>query len=83
MSTTAPSEFIIGHSVDDAAERRAELRKIGWALLAALLLHLLVGTLIAAFHDKLFTRVEPVEEPDRLDDREIGKRELGFAARAP
>jgi outer membrane biosynthesis protein TonB len=67
MSTTAPSEFIIGHSVDDAAERRAELRKIGWALLAALVIHLLVGTFIAAFHDKLFTRVEPIEEDKPME----------------
>ncbi|MEY2545423.1 MAG: hypothetical protein QOG48_540 [Verrucomicrobiota bacterium] len=67
MSTAAPSEFIIGHSVDDAAERRAELRKIGWALLAALALHLIIGTFIAAFHDKLFTRVEPMEEDKPME----------------
>ncbi len=67
MSTTAPSEFIIGHSVDDATDRRAELRKIGWALFAALVIHLIIGTLIAAFHDKLFTRVEPVEEDKPME----------------
>lgn len=67
MSTTAPSEFIIGHSVDDATERRGELRKIGWALLAALAIHLLVGSCIAVFHDALFTRVEPVEEDKPME----------------
>jgi len=41
------SEFIIGHSEDDAAERRDEPRKILFALLAALLIHLVVGYFIA------------------------------------
>jgi len=41
------SEFIIGHSEDDAAERRDEPRKIFFALLAALLIHLGVGYFIA------------------------------------
>jgi outer membrane biosynthesis protein TonB len=67
MSTTAPSEFIMGHSADDAADRRAELRKIGWALLAALVIHLLIGSFIAVFHDALFTRVEPVEEDKPME----------------
>ena len=56
------SEFIIGHSVDDATEKKAEVRKILWALLAALAIHLIIGTTIAAFHDVLFTRAEPMEE---------------------
>src|SRR5712692_4931335 len=43
--TTA--EFIIGHSADDALERKQETRKILWALLAALLVHLLVAYSIA------------------------------------
>ena len=43
------SEFIIGHSVDDATEKKAEVRKILWALLAALFLHLLIGLGIARF----------------------------------
>lgn len=67
MSTTAPSEFIIGHSADDAADRRGELRKIGWALLVALLIHLLVGSLIAIFHDALFTRVEPTPDEKPME----------------
>jgi hypothetical protein len=41
------SEFIIGHSADDAAERRGGPRKILWALLAALLIHFLVAYSIA------------------------------------
>jgi outer membrane biosynthesis protein TonB len=43
------SEFIIGHSVDDATEKKAEVRKILWALLAALFLHVLIGLGIARF----------------------------------
>ena len=43
------SEFIIGHSVDDATEKKAEVRKILWALLAALFLHLVIGYTIATF----------------------------------
>ena len=45
--TTA--EFIIGHSADDAAERKKEARKILWALLAALVIHLLIGSSLAVF----------------------------------
>jgi outer membrane biosynthesis protein TonB len=55
------SEFIIGHSVDDAAERKAEWRKILWALLAALVVHLAVGYSIARFHG-VFSSPIPVEE---------------------
>lgn len=62
MSTAAPSEFIIGHSDDDATDRRSELHKIGWAVLAALFIHLAIGCLIAVFHESLFTRAAPVEE---------------------
>jgi len=43
--TTA--EFIIGHSADDAAERRQEARKIAWALLAAIFIHLVIGCVLA------------------------------------
>jgi outer membrane biosynthesis protein TonB len=43
------SEFIIGHSVDDATEKKAEVRKILWALLAAVFLHLVIGYTIATF----------------------------------
>jgi outer membrane biosynthesis protein TonB len=41
------SEFILGHSADDAEDRRQEARKIAWALLVALALHLVIGVSIA------------------------------------
>lgn len=59
------SEFIIGHSADDAAERRAELRKIAWALLAALFLHLVVGFFLATFSGYFFSDAAPIEEEDK------------------
>jgi outer membrane biosynthesis protein TonB len=59
MNTTA--EFMIGRSADDAAERKQELRKIGWALLAALILHVVIGTLMAAFSG-MFSRSEPLDD---------------------
>jgi outer membrane biosynthesis protein TonB len=45
--TTA--EFIIGHSADDADERKKEARKILLALLAALGIHLLIGYALAVY----------------------------------
>jgi hypothetical protein len=59
MNTTA--EFMIGRSADDAAERKQELRKIGWALLVALLLHVVIGTLMAAFSG-MFSSPIPLED---------------------
>src|SRR5947209_1514328 len=38
-----PAEFLIGHSADDADERKQEMRKVLWALLAALCIHLIIG----------------------------------------
>jgi outer membrane biosynthesis protein TonB len=58
MSTTA--EFVMGRSADDATERKHELRNVGWALLAALILHVVVGTLLAGFSG-LFSS-PPVED---------------------
>ncbi len=58
MST---SEFIFGHSADDAADRREEAHKIIWALLAAIALHLIVGIAIA-LSSGLFSSNVPVEE---------------------
>lgn len=52
---------MIGRSADDAAERKQELRKVGWALLAALLLHIVIGTLMAAFGG-LFSRDLPLDD---------------------
>ena len=58
--TTA--EFIIGHSEDDAAERKKEARKIFFALLAALLIHLLIGYGLAVFGGLLYAPFSPTEE---------------------
>jgi outer membrane biosynthesis protein TonB len=58
--TTA--EFIIGHSEDDAAERKKEARKIFWALLAALAIHLLIGYGLAVFGGMLSTPFSVSEE---------------------
>ncbi len=60
MTTTA-SDFLIGRSVDDAAERKQEVRKIGWALLAALFLHLLIGYFLAV-SSGLFSPAVPIED---------------------
>jgi outer membrane biosynthesis protein TonB len=58
--TTA--EFIIGHSADDAAERKKEARKILWALLAALAIHLLIGYSLAVFGGLLYSPFSVIEE---------------------
>ena len=58
--TTA--EFIIGHSEDDAAERKKEARKIFVALLAALIIHLVIGYGLAVFGGLLYTPFSPTEE---------------------
>src|SRR5207244_3760339 len=58
--TTA--EFIIGHSADDAAERKQEARKILWALLAALGIHLLIGYTLAVFGRLLYSPFSVIEE---------------------
>jgi outer membrane biosynthesis protein TonB len=58
--TTA--EFIIGHSADDAAERKKEARKILWALLAALGIHLLIGYSLAVFGGLLYSPFSVAEE---------------------
>jgi outer membrane biosynthesis protein TonB len=58
--TTA--EFIIGHSAVDAAERKKEARKIFWALLAALGIHLLIGYALAVFGGLLYSPFSAIEE---------------------
>jgi outer membrane biosynthesis protein TonB len=55
------SEFILGHSADDAEERRQEARKLLWALLAALAIHLVIAYSIAA-SSGLFSSPMQVEE---------------------
>jgi outer membrane biosynthesis protein TonB len=59
MST---AEFIIGHSEDDAVERKKEARKILFALLAALAIHLLIGYGLAVFGGLLSTPFSVSEE---------------------
>src|SRR6202045_4959215 len=58
--TTA--EFIIGHSEEDAAERKKEARKILWALLGALGIHLLIGYSLAVFGGLLYSPFSAIEE---------------------
>jgi outer membrane biosynthesis protein TonB len=58
--TTA--EFIIGHSTEDAAEKKKEARKILWALLAALGIHLLIGYSLAVFGGLLYSPFSAIEE---------------------
>ncbi len=59
--TTA--EFIIGHSADDADERKQEMRKMFWALLAALCVHLVIGYALAVYGGLLYAPV--VAENDK------------------
>jgi outer membrane biosynthesis protein TonB len=56
------AEFIIGHSPDDAAERKAEARKVIWALLAALAIHLVIGYSLAVFGGLLYAPFSATEE---------------------
>jgi outer membrane biosynthesis protein TonB len=58
--TTA--EFIIGHSEDDAVERKKEARKIFVALLAALIIHLVIGYGLAVFGGLLYAPYSPTEQ---------------------
>jgi TonB family protein len=58
--TTA--EFIIGHSADDAEDRKQEARKVLWALLAALVIHLLIGYSLAVYGGLLYSPFSVVED---------------------
>ena len=58
--TTA--EFIIGHSADDADERKHEMRKVLWALLAALCIHLIIGYALAVYGGLLYAPFSVAEE---------------------
>src|SRR5215472_10410129 len=58
--TTA--EFIIGHSADDADERKQEMRKVFWALLAALGIHLIIGYGLAVYGGLLYAPFSVAEE---------------------
>ena len=58
--TTA--EFIIGHSADDADERKQEMRKVFWALLIAVAIHLLIGYSLAVYGGLLYAPFTVAEE---------------------
>jgi len=74
--TTA--EFIIGHSTDDAAERKKEAHKIFWALLAALGIHLLIGYSLAVFGGLLYSPFSMKEE-----DKPVELTFMNLATPAP
>lgn len=56
------AEFIIGHSADDADERKQEMRKVLWALLAALCIHLVIGYALAVYGGLLYSPFSVAEE---------------------
>ena len=55
------SEFILGHSADDLEERKREARKVLWALLTALAIHVVIAYSIA-LSSGLFSSPIQVEE---------------------
>src|SRR4030095_10851950 len=61
----ATAEFIIGHSEDDAIERKKEARKIFLAVLAALLIHLVIGYGLAVFGGLLYRPFSVSEEEEK------------------
>jgi outer membrane biosynthesis protein TonB len=58
--TTA--EFIIGHSADDADERKQEACKVLWALLAAIAIHLVIGYSLAVYGGLLYAPFSVADE---------------------
>ncbi|HWY39315.1 MAG TPA: hypothetical protein VNX27_00825 [Chthoniobacterales bacterium] len=56
------AEFIIGHSADDADERKQEIRKVFWALLIAVAIHLLIGYSLAVYGGLLYAPFSVAEE---------------------
>src|SRR2546423_15166959 len=64
MST---AEFIIGHSEDDATERKKETRKILFALLVALCIHLFIGYGLAVFGGLLYSPFSVSEEEKPIE----------------
>jgi outer membrane biosynthesis protein TonB len=67
------SEFIIGHSPDDAAERKGEPRKILWALLAALLIHFVVAYSIAVSGGLFASHAVEEDKPMELTFVDLAK----------
>src|SRR5437016_12686220 len=76
-TATSPAEFMIGRSADDAAEKKQEFRKIFWALLAALLVHLVIGYVIAVSQG-LFSSALPV-----IDDKPVELTIVNLSTPAP
>ena len=56
------AEFIIGHSADDADERKQEIRKVFWALMIAVAIHLLIGYSLAVYGGLLYAPISVAEE---------------------
>jgi outer membrane biosynthesis protein TonB len=63
------AEFIIGHSADDADERKQEMWKVLWALLAALCIHFIIGYALAVYRPK------PIEQTTAEEEKPV---ELSF-----
>jgi outer membrane biosynthesis protein TonB len=60
------SEFILGHSADDAADRKQEARKVLWAFLAALLIHLVIAYSLAVSSGLFSSPISVEEKPMQL-----------------
>jgi outer membrane biosynthesis protein TonB len=60
------SEFILGHSADDAADRKQEARKVVWAFLAALLIHLVIAYSLAVSSGLFSSPISVQEKPMQL-----------------
>lgn len=56
------SDFILGHSADDLEDRKREAHKIGWALLAAVALHFVIGLGIAMSSGFLSSPIQVEED---------------------
>lgn len=60
------SELILGHSADDAEERKQEARKVLWALLAAVVIHFVIAYSIAVSSGLLSSPIQ-VEQDKPLE----------------
>ncbi len=60
------SEFILGHSADDAADRKQEARKVFWAFLAALLIHLVIAYSLAISSGLFSSPISVEDKPMQL-----------------
>jgi outer membrane biosynthesis protein TonB len=60
------SEFILGHSADDVTDRKQETRKVFWAFLAALLIHLVIAYSLAISSGLFSSPISVEEKPMQL-----------------